>query len=217
MTKETGIMLGFAGLVLAGGIVLFLTTGPGNEAQPGQAVDPQSLVLETSHMTGDKAAPVTLVEFGDYQCPACGAAHPKVKQILDHYKDSPDFNFVYRHFPLSQHKNAPLAAEAAEAAGSQGKYWEMHDRLFETQNLWSESTGAMDVFVGFARDLGLNENQFRDDLTNRKFRNIVLADQADGGKAQVNSTPTFFLNGEKLSPLPSLEEFIAKVDALQQK
>ncbi len=216
MSKETGIMLGIAGLVLAGGIALFITTGPGEEAKPGQAVDPHSLVLETSHMTGDKNAKVTLVEFGDYQCPACGAFHPKVKEILGHYKDNKDFNFVYRHFPLTQHKNAQISAEAAEAAGAQGKYWEMHNKLFENQDEWSNSSSPLDIYTKYAQDIGLNVDQFKNDVANNKFATIVNTDQADGVKAKVGSTPTFFLNGEKLDKLPSLNDFIAKVDSLNK-
>lgn len=216
MSKETGIMLGIAGLVLAGGIALFITTGPGEQAQPGQAVDPQSLVLETSHMTGNKGAKITLVEFGDYQCPACGAFHPKVKEIINHYKDNKDFNFVYRHFPLTQHKNAQIAGEAAEAAGAQGKFWEMHNKLFENQDEWSSSTGPLDIYAKYAQEIGLNVDQFKNDVANNKFAGIVNTDQADGLKAKVGSTPTFFLNGEKLDKLPSLNDFIAKVDSLNK-
>jgi len=215
MSRETGIMLGIAGLVLAGGIALFITTGPGNQAQPGEAVDPQSLVLDSSHMTGNKNAKVTLVEFGDFQCPACAAAHPKVKEIIEHYKGNADFNFVFRNFPLSQHKNAVIAAEAAEAAGSQGKYWEMHDKLYEAQGQWSESAAPLDIFAGYAAQLSLNVDQFKGDITNHKFTSIITADQNDGTELKVNSTPTFYLNGEKLGQLPSLNDFIAKVDSLK--
>jgi protein-disulfide isomerase len=215
MTKETGIMLGIAGLVLAGGIVLFITAGPGNQAQPGDAVDPKSLVLESSHMTGDKSAKVTLVEFGDFQCPACSFFHPKIKEILEHYKGDPNFNFVFRNFPLTQHKNALISAEAAEAAGSQGKYWEMHDKLYENQTEWSDVENPLDIFSGYAGGLGLNVDQFKNDVTSHKFKTIVDADQADGVKLGVSSTPTFYLNGEKLTQLPALNDFIAKVDTLK--
>jgi protein-disulfide isomerase len=217
MSKETGIMLGIAGLVLAGGIVLFITSGPANQAEPGQAVDPQSLVLDTSHMTGDKNAKVTLVEFGDFQCPACGFYHPKVKEILDHYKDDKNFNFVFRNYPLTQHQNAQIAAEAAEAAGSQGKYWEMHNKLYDTQNDWSESTSPLDIFAGYAGELGLNVDQFKNDVTSHKFASIVVADQADGNKLKVNSTPTFYLNGQQLTQLPALNDFVSQVTDLEQK
>lgn len=214
MSKETGIMLGIAALVLVGGIVLFITTGPGSKVQPGQAVDSQSLVLDTSRMTGDKNAKVTLVEFGDFQCPACAQFHPKVKEILEHYKGNKDFNFVFRNFPLTQHKNAPISAEAAEAAGEQGKYWEMHDKLYEAQNEWSESSNPLDIFAGYAQQLGLNVDQFKNDVANSKFKALIDADQADGVKLKVNATPTFYLNGQKLDVLPSLNDFIAKVDKL---
>ncbi len=217
MSKETGIMLGIAGLVLAGGVALFVTTGPGEEAQPGQAVDPNSLVLESSHMTGDKAAKVTLVEFGDYQCPACAAFHPKVKEITEAYKDNKDFNFVYRHFPLTQHQNAQSASEAAEAAGSQGKFWEMHNMLYEKQKEWETSATPLDFYTKYAEQIGLNVDQFKNDVANNKFRSIVLADQNDGLKSKVNSTPSFFLNGEKLDKLPTLEEFKTKVESLSNQ
>lgn len=215
MTKETGIMLGIAGLVIIGGIVLFIKTGPGSQPQPGQAVDPKSFVLETSHMTGDKNAKVTLVEFGDFQCPACAAIEPKVEEILKHYKDNKGFNFVFRNFPLSQHKNAEVSAEAAEAAAAQGKYWEMHNKIYEKQLEWSDSTTPLDMFANYAQELGLNVDQFKSDVNSGKYRDIVLADQSDGNKLQVVATPTFYFNGEKLDSLPKLEDFIAKVDSVK--
>lgn len=198
MTKEVKIMIGIAVVVLGGGIALLLAQP--EQAEVSQPVDEQSLVREGSHMTGKKEAKVTMVEFGDFQCPACGAAHPIIKQVLADYKDNPEVNFVFRNFPLTSiHPNALASAEAAEAAGEQGKYWEMHDMLYQKQNEWSSLPNPVDTFVGYAGQLGLNTDQFRQSVVNEKYSSVIDADLADGGGLGVNSTPTLYINGKKLA------------------
>src|SRR6476469_3778045 len=122
MTKEAKILIAIAAVVVVGGVLLAIFFNP-QPAEPGKAVDSQSLIRDNSHMTKQASAKVNLVEFGDYQCPGCGAAYPRIKQLLDGYKDNKDVNFVFRNFPLTTiHPNAMIGAEAAEAAGKQGKY-----------------------------------------------------------------------------------------------
>src|SRR5258708_6923943 len=125
MSKQAKIMMVIGLVVIVGGIWLLAKTP--QQQQAGKAIDSKSLVRSTSHMTGSPNAKVTLVEFGDFQCPACGAAYPVLKPILATYQSNPNFNFVFRNFPLPQHPYAQIAAEASEAAGAQGKYWQMHD------------------------------------------------------------------------------------------
>ena len=161
--------------------------------------DTSILSNATSHMTGSATAKVTMVEFGDYQCPACGAAYPYVKQITDEYASNPNFNFVFRNFPLPQHPNAPEAAEAAEAAGAQGKYWQMHDMLYEGQADWVDLADPTSVFVGYATKLGLDVKTFTSDVATNKYSSVISADQSDGNKAGVDATPTLYVNGTKLA------------------
>src|SRR5581483_190972 len=105
--------------------------------------DSTVLTRNANHKITSTNTKVTIIEFADFQCPACGQAHPALKQILEEYKGK--VTFIYRHFPLPQHQNAILAAKASEAAGEQGKFWEMHDMLYEKQNEWSESNNAEEI------------------------------------------------------------------------
>lgn len=215
MPKEAKILIGIAVLVIAGGAVLFLKGNPQPQA-PSQPVDAQSLIREGSHMTGSKNAKVTVVEFGDYQCPFCAQVNPVVEQVIAAYKNNSNFNFVFRNFPLSQHPNALPAAEAAEAAGAQGKFWEMHNKIYENQAQWADSASALDIFARYAQDLGLDVDKFRQDAQNNKFSDIIRADANDGTKLGVNATPTFYLNGEKQEQISTFDQFKQKIDAALQ-
>jgi protein-disulfide isomerase len=148
-----------------------------------------------SHSTASPTAPVTLIEFGDYQCPVCGAAYEPIKTITDRYASDPNFNFVFRNFPLPQHEDAQLAASAAEAAGAQGKYFEMHDLLYSNQNDWSGSTDPMSYFTKYAQQLSLNVDQFNSDTESYKYFTNVDQDMQDGNAFGVNATPTFYVIG----------------------
>jgi protein-disulfide isomerase len=132
---------------------------------------------------------VSLLEYGDYQCPHCGRAHPIVQQLQEMFKQK--LAFVYRHFPLTNvHPYAELAAESAEAAGAQGSFWEMHDWLFENQmDLSPES------ILSAAMELGLDTDRFTSDLQTHAYRDKVHSDFLHGVRSGVNGTPTFFING----------------------
>lgn len=198
MSREAKILIVIAGVVVVGGVLLAIFANP-QPKQPGAPVDSQSLVRDSSHMTGKKDAKVTIVEFGDYECPACGAAYPITKQLLSNYQGNDNVNFVFRNFPLTTiHPNAEIGAEAAEAAAEQGKFWEMHDLLYEKQTEWAESTDPMSKFVGYAQQLGLDVNKFQQEVNDRKFSDIIKADEDDGNGLGVNATPTFYINGEKM-------------------
>lgn len=194
MTQEAKI-IGFLGgatvLIVIGAAISMGKNSP----EQTQVADQALLIRSNSNKISSTSANVTLVEFGDYQCPSCGAAHPYVKQILADDKEK--ITFVYRHYPLPQHKNARLAAEAAEAAGEQGKYWEMHDMLFENQNTWAEDNNALEIFARYANKLGLDANKFKQSVESNKFADKIAQDQSDGNALNVNSTPTFFINGQK--------------------
>lgn len=154
---------------------------------------------------GPKDAKVVLVEYSDFQCPACGAFFPHVEELDKELGGK--LLFVYRHFPLPQHKNAEITAYAAEVAGRQGKFWEMYRLIFENQNEWSESGGAEEFLGKYAESLGLNLDQFKKDLDSSDIRDKVSADARGGMHAGINSTPTFYLNGKKLSGYQSFDDF----------
>jgi protein-disulfide isomerase len=158
------------------------------------------------HVQGPATAPVTLVEFGDYECPYCGMAHPIVKEVQRRLGD--DLRFVFRHFPMSQiQPHAERAAEAAEAAGTQGSFWEMHDVLFEHQ----DALGDVHLF-GYAAMLGLDADRFAADLTNRTFAGRVREHVRSGIWSGVNGTPTFFVNGRRHDGPWDLATLLAAVE-----
>jgi protein-disulfide isomerase len=151
------------------------------------------------HVFGSTQNKVILVEYGDIQCPACGSAHPQVKTISEQYKSQ--LTFVFRNFPLSSiHPNARAAAGAVEAAGLQGKYWEMQNLMYESQSEWSNLTGSeRDAqFVTYAKQLGLDEAKFNTDLVSESIKLKLAFDKALSNKVGIDSTPTFFLNGVKV-------------------
>jgi len=197
MSKEVKIIIAIAVVVIGGGIWLF--TRQPQTAAPGQAVDAKSLLRDTSHMTGSKDAKVIVVEFGDYECPGCAAAEPNVERLRQEYKDNANVNFAFRNFPLPQHRYALITAEAAEAAGAQGKFWEMHDKLYQAQGEWSASQSPLDLLANYAQQLGLDVNKLKQEVQNNTYADVIKADQSDATSLSVNSTPTFFINGEKTS------------------
>jgi protein-disulfide isomerase len=177
----------------------------------GQVTTQEEVTIrETDHVFGNPAAKVTLVEFGDFQCPACGAYEPIVEQVLKDNQN--DVKFVFRHFPLMQiHQNALLAAKATEAAGLQGKFWEMHHMLYAKQKEWSEGLNARDYILQYARSLKLDIPRFTNDLSSKAVEEKILAEYKEGARLDVQGTPTFFLNGKKLENPRSLEEFQAVI------
>lgn len=146
-------------------------------------------VGESDHARGPEAAPITLVEYGDYECPSCGEAYPIVKEIQARLGQQ--LRFVFRNFPLATaHPHAERAAEAAEAAGAQGQFWAMHDVLFESQDALDDED-----LIRYAAALGLDESRFVTELAGRAFAGRVREDFMGGVRSGVNGTPTFFING----------------------
>jgi protein-disulfide isomerase len=148
-------------------------------------------VSERDHVAGPDDAPVTLVEYGDYECPHCGRAHPVVKAVQRELEGQ--LRFVFRNFPLAEaHPHALLAAYSAEAAGAQGRFWEMHDVIFEHQ----DALEPEDI-IGYASALGLDIARFESELEAGTYVKKVRDDFRSGVKSGVNGTPTFFVNGER--------------------
>jgi protein-disulfide isomerase len=151
----------------------------------------------TSHIQGQGSKGVTLVEYGDYECPICGAYYQPLKDALTPALLQ-QIHFQFRNLPLvSIHQNAFAGARAAEAAGLQGKYWEMHDLLYQNQQAWSSSSDPLSFYKNYAKQLGLNMNQFNSDYSSSKVNDAVNADLAAFKKTgQQEATPTFFLDGK---------------------
>jgi len=152
------------------------------------------------HTKGNKDSKVVLLEYGDFQCPGCAGAHPALKEMAEEFKE--DIVFVFRNNPLTaMHPNARAAAAAAEAAGLQGKYWEMHDKLFDTQNNWTNATpeDRLGVYEGYAREVGVKDmDKFRADVQSAEVNTKINFDLALGRKDGVTATPTIFLNDQKI-------------------
>jgi Na+:H+ antiporter, NhaA family len=150
-----------------------------------------------AHAAGKDDAPVVLEEFGDFQCPPCGQMFSDVEKIRQDYGDR--LRFVFREYPLVRaHPHALLAAHAAEAAGLQGKFWEMHRALFENQRAWSAAQDPSALFESYARAAGLDVDRYLRDLGGNETDARVVADRERGESVGVESTPTFFVNGRKL-------------------
>ncbi len=174
------------------------------------------------HTAGSDANKLLLIEYGDYQCPSCGAAYPNLETLLEDYGEK--FTLVFRNFPLTSiHSNALAAASAAEAAGLQGKFWEMHGMLYQNQNDWSslDASKRTEIFNQYAQTLGLNIDTFTADLASKPVSKKVQFDIALGKSLDITGTPTFFLNGDKLDEATSsgivqgdLTSIKAKIDEL---
>lgn len=148
---------------------------------------------------------LTLVEYSDFQCPACAYYKDLISQLKKDYPDK--LQIVYRHYPLASHKNARIAARASEAAGRQGKFWEMHDRLFDTQKEWENLNNPKDKFKQLAIDIGLDVDKFMVDLNDSNLDANIQSGIASGNKLNIKGTPTFFLNGEKIPNPKGYQDF----------
>jgi protein-disulfide isomerase len=172
-------------------------------------------VSERDHAQGPANAPVTLVEYGDFECPYCAAAHVIVNKVQEIIDDQ--LRFVFRHFPLTQiHPHAEAAAEASEAAGAQGQFWEMHDLLYENQPLLDPPH-----LMAYAEELGLDIDRFTRELKQGSYRERVREDFLSGVRSGVNGTPAFFINGVRydgswdIEPLTEALESAAKTESIE--
>jgi len=209
-TKTTPIILIVAAVAVASGIALYLSRQ--GTAAGGNGAGDAKVALGDGKVRGASDAPITLVEYGDYQCPTCGAYHPIIQELLSRYNGK--LKLEYHHFPLIQiHPNAMAAAIAAESAGEQGKFWEMHDMLYQHQQEWSPSPNAETNFVQYALQIGLDSNRFMQSMKSPATRDRVLADVTKGS-AVVQGTPTFILNGELLHDLPGLQGLVDRINRL---
>lgn len=189
-------------LGILGGIFWFSgqkTKAPINNTEPSK------------HVKGQGTAGVTLVEYGDFQCPVCGTYFPILKAVEAQYADQ--ITFQFRNFPIVQlHPNAMTAHRAAEAAGNQGKFFEMHDLLYSRQQLWTNATSVNKIFEAYAQELGLDINRYQQDVASEATLAVINADVTTGQKLGVTGTPTFFVNDKKIENPRSVEDFAKVID-----
>ncbi len=165
---------------------------------------------------GPDDAPITIVEYLDFECEACRVYYPITKRLKAEYRDK--IRFVVRYFPLPGHKNSMTSALAAETAGKQGKFWEMHDILYEKQKDWGEkSASEPSIFEGYANLIGLNMERYKIDVGSKDAENRINRDKETGISLGVKGTPTFFINGEKIPNPKGYEDFKSLIDGLMPK
>lgn len=197
-------------------LVILVATFVGLVLLKGNKSDTTTLTKATtgSHIKGGADAKVTLLEYGDFQCPACGGYYPIIKEVEAKYGDQ--IKFQFRNFPIiSIHPNAMSAHRAAEAADKQGKFWEMHDLLYERQSSWKDSSNPAQVFEQYAAELGLNLNKYKVDVADPATKAVIDADIAAGKDINVAGTPTFVLNGKKIDNSPrDVAGFSALIDEI---
>lgn len=212
MTTETKVIGGMVLVTLAILIIIVVVSGRSTSTSTDPiAVENPELVREHSRIIGKADAQVTLVEFGDFQCPACAATNPVVNQLLADYPET--LRFVFRNYPLSIHPNAEPAARVAEAAGEQGKYREMFDKLYDSQKQWSVSSNPNLIFDGYASDLGLDLTRFATDKQSDKVTQAIRLDKGDGDALNVPGTPTLYINGTIFNEAPSYDTLKSRIDA----
>ncbi len=170
-------------------------------------------VRPDDHARGPADAPVTLVEYADFECLHCGRAYPILQRIQEDMGEM--LRVVFRHFPLQMHRYAFLAARAAEAAGQQGKFWGMHDMLYANQKEWSDSMEPRVQFAAYATRLGLDVEKFKADMERQDLAERIKADAERGASLNVRGTPTLYLNGREMMPgrLVTEEDLRREIDA----
>jgi protein-disulfide isomerase len=191
------IVVGVALVTFGSGTMLYRAKRPQVKNIPeSQSVSAKS---DTSaHVRGNPDAPVTLEEFADFQCPPCGQFAHFAEELLREYDSR--LRVVFRNFPLTAHEHAREAALAAEAAGFQGKFWEMHDTLYREQSAWSNAPNARELFESYAGTIGLNVDQFKKDMDGEQTKARVDSDYARAESLGIKLTPTLFINNRPLEP-----------------
>lgn len=210
--KFVSVVVGLAVVALVGFFIFGKKATPSNAPiEPATLSDAGQLVRGDSPVRGPADAKVTVVEFADFQCPACKAAKPVILSVLE--TNPTQVKLIFRHFPISSiHIHADETSLTAEAAKNQGKFWEMYDKLYDTQDEWSVVSKRKigEYLQDLAKDLGLDVDKFNGAKTDQVARDIVARDLADGDALGVTGTPTFFVNGQKIGGTNELEAAVAK-------
>ena len=192
------IVAGIALATLGSGALLYRAKRPQLRAIPESTTAPGKSDTESMHVRGNPDAPVTMEEFADFQCPPCGNFAGFAEELLKEYDSR--LRIVFRNFPLPVHEHAHEAAMAAEAAGLQGRFWEMYDVLYREQAFWSYAPNTRELFESYAGTIGLNLDQFRKDMDSERAKERVDSDHARGEFLGIKVTPTFFINNQPVEP-----------------
>lgn len=208
MKTETKILISIFifSLVLILGVI-FILSKDSNKTFSDAIVN---IDYSKAQKIGSDSAKVKLVEYSDFQCPACKAAEPFVQQIREKYKDN--LQFIYKHFPLIQHANAKKASNFAEYAVKENKFWEIHDKLFETQDDWSKLSDPTEFFIKLGESFNLNSEKIKEAVSKESFKQAIEENLVEGQVIGVDSTPTFYLNNKKLllKSFAELDEIISR-------
>lgn len=212
---NTKRLLTWGGFIVIIVLIIWGLIAAGNKAKKeNEAIAPVDQVAQDDWVSSTSTVPVTIIEYSDFQCPACGLYYPLVERLL---RENPtEVKLVYRHYPLAKHPNAIPAAKASEAAGRQGKFWEMYRMLFNTQETWTNTTNAAEIFAQYAKTLGLDIEKYSIDIALPEIETKINNSIKSGLKAGVNSTPTFFINGKKITNPQSYEDFKKIIDDAAQ-
>jgi protein-disulfide isomerase len=200
--------------VLAAIVLVFVGIVAFSGKKDNSSSSAKNTAAVTQHIMGNQESKVTLVEYGDYQCPYCEQYYTTVKQVSEANKDK--IKFQFRNFPLNNvHQNAFAAARAAEAAGLQNKFWEMHDMLYESVNwqIWTRQGAPQNSFNEYAQTLGLDVTKFKADFASEKVNDMINADMAEGNRLGITGTPAFFLNGKQIQVANDPKAFQKVIDA----
>ena len=203
MSKKAWIIFAAVCVILFGGLIV----ASNKNKLDVSAIDTSKIQLATEasgslgdNVLGNKDSKVVIIEYGDYQCPGCGSAYANMKKITQKYED--EMAFVFRNFPITAiHPNALITAATAEAAGKQGKFWQMHDLLFKDQAGWRDAAANVrtDLMASYAKEIGLNGDTFLEDIRSEPITKKINFDQALAKKDKVTGTPMFTLNGKELN------------------
>jgi len=204
MNKSFWIILVVSILALVG--IFILSGGKADNNAGDQFAFTEPVLSQQSHDNAvGEGTKATIVEYADFQCPYCANYAPLLDQVKQTYGD--EVKVIFRSFPItSSHPQSMAAHRAAQAAAIQGKFWEMHDKLFGNIQLWSGNSGASSIFEGYAKEIGLNMDQYATDVVSEAVAAKINADQKSGTGLGVNATPTLFLNGQKLDEPPTTIE-----------
>ena len=215
--KQIGIWAGVIAIIIGTIWGLIALVNSNNPASNSQAITPPPLSKEDIVLGIPESAKATLIEYADFQCPACRNYAPLVRQLGKDFGNK--LLLVYRFFPLTDiHQNAMSSSLAAYAASKQNKFWEMNDLLYENQSTWADSGKAQEIFTDYAKKLDLSISQFTSDFNSETGRNFINAEQNAGLSIGINSTPTFFVNGQKIENPQNYAAFSKLIqDAINKK
>jgi protein-disulfide isomerase len=203
----------FSVAILAFGIFFINKSSTGSTVATKEESKKILTVKNDDWIKGKPNSPVTVVEYLDFECEACRVYYPITKRLKDEYGDK--VSFVVRYFPLPGHKNSMTSALAVETAGKQGKFWEMHDKLYDAQKDWGEKQVAdPSIFVEYAKQIGLNMEKYKNDIGTQEIKDRINRDRDSAIRLGIQGTPTFFINGEKIPNPKGYEDFKSLIDGL---